>query len=79
MYMSNELGGQLPKKVERKRTTGTKRLEFIEETAPDSATKLKESEMTASPKKTLRSAMKAKVGVADGRSRQVMETTEAGG
>jgi hypothetical protein len=79
MYMSNELGGQLPKKVERKRTTGTKRLEFIEETAPDSATKLKESEMTASPKKTLRSAMKAKVGVADGRSRQVMETTEGGG
>lgn len=79
MYMSNELGGQLPKKVERKRTTGTRRLEFIEETAPDSATKLKESEMTDSPKKTLRSAMKAKVGVVDGRSRQFMETTEAGG
>jgi len=76
MYMSNELGGQLAKKIERKRTA-TKRLEFIEETAPDSASKLKEAELTspprqsASPKKTLRSAMKAKVGVVEneGRSR----------
>ena len=55
----------------------TKRLEIIEETAADSATKLKEGELNSPPrqsasiKKTLRSAMKAKVGVVenDGRSR----------
>jgi hypothetical protein len=76
MYMSNELGGQLLKKIERKRTAVTKRLELVEETAPDSATKLREPESSpqkgsASIQKTLRSAMKAKVGVIenDGRSR----------